>query len=234
MTNAAAPAAPLRLEYQPAADAPGAQQRRRGWRVASCAAMLPGLVVPFVPFACDQTPAIIVVWVPLEWLRGEPLSDILGIWLLSLPFLLALPILLWKLRSLLRPGVPSPSERVAGLALGAAAAAAVAGWMGMLWWSSLSDRDAAELVTLAVTTGGLLLVVGLFVRLTLGGRPDDRRAQVSVALLGPYVMTAAFCLFVWRDDAQVGWYLTLLPAAAALAELVAIGGAALRRRGRSP
>ena len=227
MTNAAAPAAPLRLEYQPVADAPAAQQARRRWRVASCAAMLPGLVVPFVPFACDHKPAVVAVCAPMEWMLGEPIWDSMALWLASLPLLLPIPIVAWKLREVTRAASVSRRERAAGLAVGGVGATAVAALIGVLWHTS-SDLSGKELAALSILAGTLLLAAALFARLTVRGRGRDAENRVSVALLGPYLAGAAFCLFLWAGDAQAGWYLTLLPAAAALLELAGIALVAVR------
>lgn len=217
---------PLPLGYHAAPHAD--PHRHRKWRVASLLVMIPAIVVPFVPFACNITPAHAAVAAPAAWVGGEDLDrDDVVLWLSLLPFLLAFPICYWKVRQLVAPGrrPPGSGERLALMLVGATFAVPVIGVVVLL--ASHAD-EAEEIGLVAAEAAVLLLAVGVFVRLTATGADPD--ARVSVALLGPYAANAAFNLVVWATAAQLGWFLTLAPAAATLAELCALAALAIRRR----
>jgi hypothetical protein len=204
---------------------PGVDPRRgRRWRVASLLAMLPALVVPFVPFACDAVPAVVALQAPAEWWDDQSV-DVSGasVWLSSLPLvLLPLPVVLWKLRRVSHTGPASAGLRVTLLTVGAVAAAAVAGVVVLL---APSASGWGEVALLAAEGGTLLAAGAIFIR--LGRTGDDPDARLSVALLGPYAANVVFLLVLFVEEARLGWYLSLAPAAAALAELCAAGVMAL-------
>lgn len=223
MTETTGRQPPLLLNYRAEASA---QPVDRRWRVVSLLAMLPALVVPFVPFACEITPVQVTVSAPAEWLSGEDLDgDDAALWLSSLPLLLAVPIVFWKLRLLAMRAPTSKALRGTLMMLGAACAAAVAGVIVLLAARTTEWSEAALLAIPAVT---LLLAGAVFVRLVAARVEHD--ARVSIALLGPYAANAGFCLALWSGAAQLGWYLTLAPAAAALVDLCLGGVAALAVR----
>ncbi len=214
MTDAAGHPTPFRLEYHVEAIPPA----RRKWRVASLGAMLPALIVPFVPFACDATPVLVTAEGPPAPPWGSSGLQDLALWLTSLPFLLAFPIMLWKVRRLAAPCASNKSERIASIGLGATCTLTVAGMIALL---APAMANLEEAVFLTVPAVALLLGALVFVRLI--ARRSHVDALVSIALLTPYSANAAFSLLCWHAHAQAGWYLTVLPAAAALSEMIATG-----------
>jgi hypothetical protein len=214
------PVHPVPLAYHADAGAAPPARAGRRWRAVMAIAMLPALVVPFVNFACDVTPVEAAVLVPAEWLKGEPVGrESAVLWLASLPFFLAFPVVYWALRP------RAAAVRLALTVLGAAGATAVCGVVVLL---APSTTNAYEVGLLALAGGILLLAAAAFVRLAVARADAD--ARVTLALCGPYAANAAFCLVLWPDDAQLGWFLTLAPAAAALVEVGAAVLAALAVR----
>lgn len=222
-------AAPIRLPY--GTDAP-AGRRRRGPRLASLVALLPGLVVPFVPFACDSVPANAVGDAVGELLRPGSGADG-GTWgaaLLSLPFFLVVPLAFWKFRRLLDRPV-ARAERLACSAAGWVGMAAFAGFLGMAAYEG--DLTAGEWALLAASAipPGFALAVVVLVRRQRGGAADDRR--LTALLAGPYVGAVGLSLVAYVANAQLGWWLALAPVVAASGELAVVAWPVLRGVGHA-
>src|SRR6476620_9289190 len=108
----------VRLDYENRGDPAVATpvHARRGWRAVWLIALLPGLVVPFLPFACNASPAEMVWEGGAELLQTPSMNDgEFGMWLLSIAFFLAFPLALWKLLGLFRLRCPRWGRRI-GLA----------------------------------------------------------------------------------------------------------------------
>jgi hypothetical protein len=219
-TNAtAAPA--IRLEY--GADDGSPQPPRRGLRVASLLALLPGLVLPFLPFECDLSPARVVGYGTLELIEGSMDETEVALWLLAMPFFLILPVVVRVTRQVFGKRSTRLGRGVA-YATGAAGAAAFAGAMSAL---ALESSQASQWGLVTGGTAALALVGWLGA--AVFSRPDRLDERASVAVLGPYAVTLVFCVVAWAERHQIGWYVALAPAAAATVELIAIARS-LRRR----
>lgn len=203
------PAVPLVLQY----DAGAPQRRRRLELVLFLPATIAGAVAPFLPFTWGAAPYDIVLAFG-QWVNrpSSPFDAIL--YLFTLPFLLPILLLPYRVRVLL-VGPASRVER--GLAYCVAAVFTVS-VMTCLWLmaraSTLWDEYAATGLGIALMCAGALL----FLRVFLRGRGGDRAA--IAALLVPYVANGAMVLFGFSSDRQVGWYVTAAAAGAALAELI--------------
>jgi hypothetical protein len=226
MTHAADHAAPLRLEYRAEASADTA---RRGWRAVSLAMLLPGLIVPFVPFACDDSPTEMVMAAGNKLLGPTPFADAdeLVRGLLGVSAFIAFPLVAWAVRRL-RPGLPSRWLRAVLLASGALGALAVATVLGSLA-ADMDSSDAVEWSVFGASAALFFLAIAVFVVLTIQRRGVEQR--VTVALAGPYAAIFVLFLIAWAAGRQVGWYLALAPTAAAVGELLAAAAVALRGNG---
>ena len=176
---------------------------------------LPALAAVVAPFTFNVSPAHAIVESrgAFDWTRWDPGMTIL---LVAVPFLP--PVLAWalRLRSVLR-GSATRAERGIGYGVAFAAAAAVgvvlvaaAAELPTLQWSERAYFGAALLI---LTAGVALLAL-------LSRRHAHADLRVRVALLAPYLANCAIVLAAFFDDRQLGWYLTAVSAAAALAELV--------------
>jgi hypothetical protein len=204
----------VRLEYEHQAGGVTPVHARRGLRVVLLV-LLPGLVVPFVPFACNASPAE-MVWKGGSELIQTPGMDAggLAMWLLAFPFFLAFPLVLWKLLRLITARSPRWAARVA-LGIG------MAGTLFFIASIATAARAAATPYEWALVGGGsagIALAVSLAIALLV--RPGGRDDAVDVFLLGPYVMTLLFAIACWRTDANIGWRLAVVPAAGGLVELL--------------
>ncbi len=124
--------------------------------------------------------------------------------------------------------IGTSTTMLAMMVLGAGGATAVCGVVVVLA-PSADEWEAAAM--LGIAGGILLLSAAAFLRLArAAGGAGTADALVSLALVGPYAANAAFCLLVWAGDAQLGWYLTVIPAAVALLELSVASLAAIRAR----
>ena len=212
------PAAPLVLQYDG-----GAPRRVRRLELALfLPATLAGAVAPFLPFTWGVAPYELVL-ASGELIDQPPSPSDAILYLFTLPFLLPILLLPYRLRVLL-VGPASRAER--GVAYVAAALFTV-GVMTCLWLmaraSTLWDEYAATGLGVAtLCVGGLL-----FLRVALRGRGGDRAAMA--ALLVPYVANSAMVLFGFSSDRQVGWYVTLAAAGAGLAELVLLAASSRKR-----
>ena len=218
MTSDLATPQKLRLEYASGDDAANpATYARRSSRIAWLLMLLPGLVVPFLPFACNASPAE-VAWegaVEVVGKPGLPPSE-LALWLVSLPFFLALALVPSTIRRLTRMRA-SRAERRVGLFLGNAAALTFAVVLVLL------GRTAHGLHEWAVTLSGAAAIVAVIaLEIVLLLRACGRDEAGHVAMLGAYAATVGFCLFAWYDDAKIGWFVATVPFAGCVWELTAV------------
>lgn len=221
MTDAAGHPAPLRLEYR-AEPSPVTTRR-----VASLLALLPGLVVPFVPFACGFSPTELVADAGTQLLGPEPFADAdeLMSGLLGLSAFIAFPLVAWALRRLW-PGPPSRGCRAALFLAAAAGWFAVTVVLGSLT-TDIDPADAWEWPVLGTSAALLCLAAAAVVLLTVQRRGAEQR--ITAALAGPYAAIFVLLLVGYAAGRQVGWYLALGPTAAAVAEVMAATAFALRR-----
>src|SRR5882672_7267690 len=170
------------LEYSP--PAPPARRRKSRWVWLMLS--LPVVVVPFVPFACGESPVGVLK-------KGsEDVTNLnkeeVEIMLAALPLALGLLIAVWHARVLWRPA--SAAEYYLAHLAGLTMAGCVVALIGMLGFGT-DSLDRVELLTLGLPSG--LLGLGFLAWLTLRRRmvPDDR---ALAALLAGYVSAAALAL----------------------------------------
>jgi hypothetical protein len=175
---------------------------------------LPALAAVVAPFAFGVSPAQVFLQSPraFDWTHWDPSMTIV---LAAVPFLP--PVLAWilRLRSVLW-GPATRTERRVGYAAASAGAAAVAALaaLGVAEWTTLEWKDrGCCLAAMLVLAAGAALLALLWSR---GAGPD---ARLRVALFAPYVANGLLVLVGFLDDRQLGWYLTAVSAAAAVAEL---------------
>lgn len=220
------PVSPVVLPYQTPTDAPTALHRR--WRVASFVALLPGLIVPFVSFSCARSPTQMLIESVTDIL--QPASSIststFTAGLLAIPFFLAIPLCAWTLLRIVRRHPP----RVV---------AAIFGVMGVLGWLSFAsvivmgaiDGDGSLEAWALFGGAATILCFSLGIVVILFLKRIGHAQRVTAALAGPYAATLFFCLIGFASGREIGWYLSLTPASAALGELAVAGFVALRTPG---
>jgi hypothetical protein len=233
-TPSAAAAAPvatqaIHLEYDTGGGGGGrtpAHLRRRS-RVAWLVALLPGLVVPFVPFACDASPLKMLAYGTIELGKGQVMrNDEFAPWLLSMPFFLIFPLVFWKVRRT----IGRPSSRVGRRAARVMGNASTAVLIVVMALAARGAASPHEWLSTVVTSAGIALAISLEILLLMrAGARDD---AVEMAMLGPYVMTLGFAISAWYSEAKIGWYLSLIPLAGGLAELIATAWFVWRTRAR--
>jgi hypothetical protein len=229
LATTAAPVVPqaIRLEYETGGGGRTPAHLLRKSRVAWLVALLPGLVVPFVPFACDASPLKMLAYGTVELVTDRSMqTGEFATWLLSMPFFLIFPLVFWKVRRIIgRPS--SRAGRRAARVLGNAAT------LLLIVVVALAARDAnpSQLwLPITATAAGLALAICLEILLLMrAGARDD---AVEVAMLGPYVMTLGFSIGAWYEDAKIGCYLSMVPAVGGLAELFVIAWFVWRTRAR--
>jgi hypothetical protein len=173
---------------------------------------LPALVVPFVPFACDASPAGLLVDAPHRYSQLDRESVMLM--LIALPLVLGAAAALWRIRVLWKPA--TAAERVIGHTMGIImAACAVALIVQMA--TDTKRMDLPAVVVLGVPAALLLIALAACIKCRRRWTPDD---AALASLIGGYVPAALLALLLFWKDRQVGWYLTLFPTAGGLIELV--------------
>jgi hypothetical protein len=226
-TSPVAPPA-IRLEYAAGAGGRTPAHLRRTSRVPWLIALLPGLVAPFVPFACDASPIKMLAYGTLELAESRLMrTGEFATWLLSMPFFLIFPLVLWKVRRIMGRPSSRVGRRVARV-MGNAATIVLIVVVAL----AARDADSSDLwLPVIATSAGVAMAICLEILLLMrAGAADD---AVEVAMLGPYVMTLGVAIGTWHSEAKIGWYLSLLPAAGGLAELMATGWFVWRTRARA-
>jgi hypothetical protein len=176
---------------------------------------LPALVALFVPFTFGVSPASVLHEMPkaFAWTRWEPDTTIV---MMTLPLFLPVSLSVLRLRLLLW-GDATRGERWVCYALAAAGAAAVVALLGVAV-AHRAEMDWRDRGVFAAA--GIVLTAGAIAMALIMRRAGDRDARALAAMLVPYIADCAICLIAFRDDAQLGWYLTAVSAPAAVAEIV--------------
>ena len=171
---------------------------------------LPALVVPFVPFACDASPAGLLVDAPHRYSQLDRESIMLI--LIALPLVLGAAGALWRIRVLWKPA--TAAERIIAHTIGIImAACAVALLVQMA--SDHKGMDPPAAITLGVPAALLLIALAVCIKCRRRWPLDDR---ALASLIGGYVPAALLALFVFWKDRQIGWYLTIAPVLAGVIE----------------
>ena len=208
-----APASPLVLAY--AVDSP--RHPRSRLDLPFLLLGLPALAAVIAPFTYGVSPAEVMLRAPREfdWTSWDPSMAIL---LVAVPFLTPVFACVLRFRSMLW-GWTTRAERAVGYAAASVGAAAVAGLLAAaaVQWATVEWKERAYYgAALLVLAAGATLMAVLWRR---NAHPEVR---VRAALLTPYLANCAVVLIAFVDDPEVGWYLTAVSAAAALAELVLV------------
>jgi hypothetical protein len=203
---------PLLLEYR---HAPAPATGRADWLFLLLG--LPALVALFVPFTFGVSPVQVVRESPgtFPWTRWEPEMAIV---LVTLPLFLPVAASALRLRMIVS-GREMRGERWASYAAAAIGAAAVLALLAAAvaqWWDMAVPERWMFGAGAAVLAGGAVAVLALRRR---GARRDVR---ALATMLVPYAADCTICLIAFREEAQLGWYLTAVSAAAALAEVVVL------------
>jgi hypothetical protein len=217
----------IRLEYEVGGRGRTPAHLRRRSRAVWLVALLPGLVVPFVPFACDASPLKMLAYGAVGLVKEQSLRDgEFSVWLLSMPFFLIFPLMFWKVRRVIGRPSSRAGRRVARV-MGNSATVLLIVAMALVAHESVTSY---EWLIILLTSMGMALAISLEILLMMrsGGRDD----AAEIAMLGPYVMTLGFAIGAWYDEAKIGWYLSIVPAAGGLAEIVAIAWFVWRTRAR--
>ena len=205
--------APLLLEYRhnPPARAAG----RADWLFLLLG--VPALVALFVPFTFGVSPLHVLRQTPgmLPWTRWEPEMAIV---LVTLPLFLPVAASALRVRMMVS-GREMRGERWACYAAAAVGAAAVVALLAMAaaQWGELTGGD-----RWVFGTGGAVLAGGAGAVFVLRRRGARRDVRALVTMLVPYAADCAICLIAFREDPQLGWYLTAISAAAAVAEIAVL------------
>jgi hypothetical protein len=164
---------------------------------------LPALAVPFVPFACDASPAGLLVDGPHRYSQLDRESVMLM--LVALPLVLGAATALWRIRVLWKPA--TVAERVIGHTVGLIMAACAVVLIVQLA-SDAKGMDLPAAVTLGVPAMLLLITLAVCVKCRRRWAPDSR---ALASLIGGYLPPALLALLMFWKDRQIGWYLTLAP-----------------------
>jgi hypothetical protein len=208
---------PTLLEYSPPTSPEPTTRRRWTWLLLA----LPSAVIPFVHFDCDASP----VWVVTAWIFERDPVDRENVMILAMAagLIAGLPLFLWRLRLLWRRPI-SQVERTAAfvIAIGTLLAFLIA--VGTVLVEGSVDKFGW--VALGVSIG--LLATGL-VALWLTRRHRTTGEFALTAMLVPYVAHATLCVIAFIQEHQLGWYLALVSTPAAIAEIIVLSWAMLRR-----
>lgn len=187
-----------------------ANQTKSGMRRVFLVLAVPSLIVPWVSFVWNVS--------PLDGVCSNG-SD-LEIALLAMPFFLAIPLILLKARKQFL-GLPTRLEHliVGGIATCAFGCSCYWLWTGvsalLAGLKSFGSSDFRALVVLGASVTLDLMVIGLLARTVSG-----RRVVSEAALLAAYLTNAIFCVTVFPEQRDSGWYLTNLVVAIFVADIV--------------
>jgi hypothetical protein len=200
---------------------------RLGWRMIRCAALLPGIIVPFISFTYSISPAhaIATVWYELVVERSPEAYD----WLFVLAVGLSWQLVAWIFAArLLLPLRATVWECRVFIAL--AVLLAAAGLAFCCWGSGTSLRDRTTLSTeewAAFVASPCVLAV-VIPLLILRWRSLSLTRLAMVCQQAAYLSVASIALIAFTEDRDPGWWMTAGLCGYALAELVL----ALRPGGR--
>jgi hypothetical protein len=194
-------------------------RRSRAWRIAWTVSTLPAAVVPVLDFYWSVSP--LDVW--REFVeRGFDAE-----WMIvcaGLTFFVAYPLIAWRLRLALgrRPGIRE--SRAAFVAAMLSAGGPVTMIVVAIW--HIADGSAVEAILLFGTLGGGLVLGGVIAWRCRRHVP----AAADALMLGTYLANASFCIYAFRDDPQIGYWLSVAACAIFLPQLVLLPLATRRRR----
>ena len=182
------------LEYR-TSEQPEMIVRRPRVRVALLVLSLAGVASVFLPFAYGESPLSVVA----DWMvtgREGALA------LIGAPFFAGIVAMAWRLRlTFARP--PGRAARSMVYMCAGMLATATGVFCGQ---ALLEDMNLFE--RLQVCVGIALLVVGMVVSGWLGLK-EHRTEAATATICFAYAANATMCLWVFADNAQAGWWVTL-------------------------
>ena len=209
-----APARPI-LAYAAPADAP---KRWRRW--IALALTIPAAVVPFLPFTYDTSPYNAASEFFREWF-----SD-LEIVCAGLSFFIVLPLIAWRLRILLWRAPRITELRLAAIVAMLCHVPAI--YLLVEFCPNLLKPEPDYFLGVAALSTMLICILAGMI-IAWRCRRTRSTAAVDALLLGPYLANAAFCLFAFYQDPQIGYWLTTIATTAFAVQLVMIPISARRR-----
>lgn len=206
--------AQVQLDYVgPTTDA--APRRRSIWWTILA---LPTLVIPFVHFGCDASPAGELVRAAKDARSGSWDTDRTMLAILAAGLCYGALAFVWRVAG--RWVARHDAARALAISVGAAGVIATVVMLGVFLYEMLTERaKAGEWVTFGACVGSLLGAAWL---LRLIRRRHRRNEFVLGALLTPFIAVGVFCLIAFFSDAKIGWYLTLLSVPVSTVELLAM------------
>ena len=164
---------------------------------------------------------VAAIWLPFAW-RTSPakaLSDG-DLWYLAAPFLLAVPIATAWIWAFLKGRLPPGAHWAARVLAGCAMAATALSYAEILregnWPGSSLDAWLPFVVPLAFAAGWAALMIRWRSR-----RPNAGAAEAIALMESAFLPNAVFCLIIFADERQIGWYVSLAVSAALAAHVVA-------------
>jgi len=165
----------------------------------------------FLPFTWRVSPAE-VVWDFVS----QTGTSFLGIWtlvLMATPFFLGLLLVAWHARLTIREPATN-AERVV-MSVAAVASLGMSAWLFVAVVSGTSVRG--EQVAVLVAT--LVALLGLASMLFCWRRLRSADLSITVLAEGAYLTNATFCLIIFEERPDFGWWITLVAGLLMLVEM---------------
>jgi hypothetical protein len=208
--------APVQLDYtSPATDAQPRHRRSIWWTILA----IPTLIIPFVPFGCDVSPASVLYKVATDLpVRGTWSSDGVMITILAAGLCYGALACIWRV--LRRWGDRNQVVRVLGVSIGGVGVVIVVVMLALFLYAFLRATDmgksdwAAFGVCAAALLGSAWLLWVIYCR---------RRVHLVLgSLLAPFITCGTFCLIDFFGDRRIGWDLTLFSVPVSAVELIVL------------
>jgi hypothetical protein len=183
-----------------------------GWTILA----LPTLVIPFVHFGCDYSPAGVLVGAANDARSGSWDNERVMLYILAAGLCYGALAFVWRLTA--RWGARHEAARALGISVGAAGVVATVVMLAVFLYEIV--RDGAKVGEWLTLGGCVAALLGAAWLLRVIRRRRRHNEFVLGSLLTPFIAVGAFCLIAFFSDAKIGWYLTLFSVPVSAIELV--------------
>lgn len=186
---------------------------------------LPTLVIPFVHFGCDYSPAGVLVGAANDARSGSWDTDRVMLYILAACLCYGALAFVWRVTG--RWVARHEAARALGISVGAAGVVATVVMLAVFTYEIYNEgAKAGEWLAFGACAGSLLGAAWL---LRAVRRRRRRNEFVLGSLLTPFIAVGAFCLVAFFSDGKIGWYLTLFSVPVSAVELLAMAFARERQ-----